>query len=77
MQQCRKGAGERRARKTCLLSCSRPLLHFPNATVGRLTLGARLGLGPLELVVNYALDLMGGVNPLENYSVAATIPLGR
>jgi hypothetical protein len=43
----------------------------------RLALGARLGLGPLDLVVNYALDLMGGVNPLENYSVAATVALGQ
>ncbi len=42
----------------------------------RLALGARLGLGQLDLVVNYALDLMGGANPLENYSVAATISLG-
>jgi len=41
----------------------------------RLAVGARLGIGPLDLVVNYALDLMGGVNPLENYSVAATVSL--
>jgi hypothetical protein len=42
----------------------------------RLTMGARLGIGQLDLVVNYAVDLMGGVNPLENYSVAATVSLG-
>jgi hypothetical protein len=42
----------------------------------RLALGTRLGLGPLDLTVNYNLDLMGGVNPLENYSVAATMALG-
>jgi hypothetical protein len=43
----------------------------------RFALGVQLDLGAVDLVVNYALDLMGGVNPLENYSVAATIPLGR
>lgn len=43
----------------------------------RIALGARLDLGSLDLVVNYALDLMGGVNPLENYSVAATVSLGN
>jgi hypothetical protein len=41
------------------------------------TLGASLGLGTMVLVVNYSLDLMGSVNPLENYSVSATVPLGK
>jgi hypothetical protein len=43
----------------------------------RLALGARLGLGRLDLVANYTLDLMGGVNPLENFSVAVTVYLGE
>jgi hypothetical protein len=42
-----------------------------------ITLGASLGLGTLDLVVNYSLDLMGGADPLENYSVSATVPLGK
>ncbi len=42
----------------------------------RLTLGARLGFGAMSIVADYTLDLVGGVNPLTNYSVAAVLATG-
>ena len=41
----------------------------------RVSLGTAITLGSIELVTNYAVDLMNGMNPLDTFSLASTIAL--
>jgi hypothetical protein len=42
----------------------------------KVSLGSQIDLAPVSFVVNYNLDLMGDLNPLDRFSLEATLPLG-
>jgi hypothetical protein len=43
----------------------------------KFSIGSSLDLGMMSFVVNYNVDLMGRMDPLDKFSVAATLELGR